>query len=450
MIGPSQSTYRSQISSALTKYGPTAAAMAGNVLTRGITGLIRGFGDYNIKSNSLMDPPQVVNSGSTGIIVRHREYIGDITSTTAFNLASYPLNPGLAETFPWLSQVADSFEQYKFRGLLFEFKSMSSDAVLSTGANSALGSVVMATQYDPLDSPFANKYQMENYQFANSAKPSLSFIHPIECAKSQTPINQLFVRNGGVPANADIRLYDLGVFNVATVGMQSTTGVIGELWITYEIELFKPKLIESTDPQELADHYRIGTPTNAAPFSGAVLQRGSTLNTTIQGNTIILPTTLKAGVFLFTFVINGTAAALTRPTLTLVNLQSFFLFDNGSVALIDNSGSTSVSYVLNFVLQLTGTGNQASVALSATGTYPTSPVFSDLVITQLPGDIVALANPCTEPWEEDVITMDMQQSDVENDDEYILSEMLAQIRFHRRQQLKRKLSCGTIDRKSVV
>jgi hypothetical protein len=39
--------------------------------------------------------------------------------------------------FPWLSNIAQNFESYKLRGLVFEFKSMSGDALTST--NTALG-----------------------------------------------------------------------------------------------------------------------------------------------------------------------------------------------------------------------------------------------------------------------------------------------------------------------
>ena len=61
------------------------------------------------------------------------------------------------------------------------------------------------------------------------------------------------MRNSAVPANADARLYDLGTFSIATVGMQADSGVAGELWCTFEVELLKPKF--NSNWEGSADHF---------------------------------------------------------------------------------------------------------------------------------------------------------------------------------------------------
>lgn len=209
---------------------------------------MRGFGDYRVKSNSLkfggMSPPMIVNSVQNGgIIVRHREYIADISTSVAFLNRNLPINPGMVTTFPWLAQVANAFEQYRFRGLAFEFKSLSADALVSGSTSVGQGSVIMATQYNSLSPGFSTKIEMENYEYANSCKPSCSFMHPVECDLRQTPNTPLYIRSGAIPADADERLYDMGNFNLATVGIPTGTdnNVCGELWATFEIEFFKPK-----------------------------------------------------------------------------------------------------------------------------------------------------------------------------------------------------------------
>lgn len=221
---------------------------------RRVGATIKGFGEYKIGSNTIlgggMSPPMITNSVSNGaVILRHREYIRDIQSSQDFSNLVFPLNPGIQSTFPWLAQIAPSFEQYRFRGIVFEFKSNSADVVLSGAASTALGTVVMATQYDALDPPFDNKFEMSNWEFTTSQKPSRSFMHPVECAKSQTPLTMLYIRTGDPPGNSDLRLYDLGNFNIAVVGMQNVAGenetsTIGELWVSYEVEFYKPKLEE--------------------------------------------------------------------------------------------------------------------------------------------------------------------------------------------------------------
>lgn len=204
-----------------------------------------GYGSYHMRGRRTKvlegNPPTVQNS-SGGFIVRHREFLGDLNTSAAFFNNSLPLNPGIPIAFPWLAQVASNFEEWVPRGIIFEFKSTSSDAVVSTNANAALGTVIMATEYNPYNGAFANKVQMENYEWAKSCKPSQSMLHAVECKKSQNVLPSYFIRTGNVPSGQDIRLFDLGTFQIATVGMQSTGAACGELWVSYEIELRKPRL----------------------------------------------------------------------------------------------------------------------------------------------------------------------------------------------------------------
>nr|QKV51036.1 putative capsid protein [Crucivirus sp.] len=206
---------------------------------------IMGVGAYRRRrggSKILGGNPPTVQNASGGFIVRHREYIGDLNTSQAFTNFAFPLNPGIQATFPWLAEVAANFEEWVPRGIVFEFKSTSSDAVVSTNANAALGTVIMATEYNPYNGAFANKQQMENYEWAKSCKPSQSMLHGVECSRKQNPMPSYFVRTQAVPTSQDIRLYDLGVFQIAAVGMQSNGAACGELWCSYEIELRKPRI----------------------------------------------------------------------------------------------------------------------------------------------------------------------------------------------------------------
>jgi len=135
--------------------------------------------------------------------------------------------------------MATSYTEYKWRGLIFTFKSTSADLV--NGTNQSLGTVTMATEYDTINPPFTDKRQMANYQYSNSTKPSQSAIHAVETAKKMTQQRSFYIRDRDQP-NGDIRLYDIGRFTLATDGMQGTTGSIGELWVSYEIEFLKPRL----------------------------------------------------------------------------------------------------------------------------------------------------------------------------------------------------------------
>lgn len=246
---------------------------------RALTSTIRGYGKYTVKNNTLltggMSPPMVQNSMSNGgIIVRHREYIGDITATAAFTNRNFPINPGINESFPWLSQIANAFEQYRFRGLVFEYKSTSADALVTGNTSIGQGTVIMATQYNSISPGFVNKMEMQNYTYANSCKPSNSMLHPVECANFQTPMKVFYVRSGALPDNADEKTYDLGNFNIATEGLSvpdpSDQQSIGELWATFEIEFFKPKFDPNSAEPLSMDHFKNGPDGLSTAFDTAL------------------------------------------------------------------------------------------------------------------------------------------------------------------------------------
>jgi Viral coat protein (S domain). len=213
---------------------------------------ISGMGDYDISGitqNSLlgkMSPtvPQFSNATiSGGVRVVHREYIKDILSSQLFNNEIFPINPGLPSSFPWLSRIAQNFEQYRIHGMIYEFKSGSSDSLNST--NTALGYVIGAVEYNTLNPGYANKLEMENALFCSSTKPSLGMITAVECQPIQTPVSVMYVRTGfESTAVYDRRLFDLGIFNIATVGMQADGANLGELWVSYDIELYKTRFLE--------------------------------------------------------------------------------------------------------------------------------------------------------------------------------------------------------------
>jgi len=228
---------------------PMAHAGIG-ALTKRAMSVISGQGDYDISGitqNSLigkMSPvvPQFSSNLNGSIRVVHREYIKDILSSTDFNLSEFPINPALPVTFPWLSRIAQQFEQYRFHGLIFEFKSGSSDALNST--NTALGYVISSTEFNSLAPGYSNKLEMENALFCCSTKPSLSMIHAVECMPNQSPLSVLYTRTGFESIGlSDIRMYDLGRFCIATVGMQQAAVNVGELWCSYDVELYKTRFL---------------------------------------------------------------------------------------------------------------------------------------------------------------------------------------------------------------
>jgi len=213
------------------------------------------------------------------VIIVNREYIRDIGGSDTFENSTFSVNPGVATTFPWLSQVADSYEEYRIRGMVFQFKSTSTPYTVNQKSPS-IGMVIMSAQYNVNNPRFTNKRDMENYIGAQSAsvlQDQLFAIRP-----DTDPLKILYIRQG-IPTenNYDLRMYDMCRFELATIGVNVNTddilvsNLVGELWVSYEIELIKPRLRDTVGQ---SDHYMI-TPsmlsgvTQSLPFGTNKINR---------------------------------------------------------------------------------------------------------------------------------------------------------------------------------
>jgi hypothetical protein len=223
--------------------GPMLGKLAGDA-SSWIT-KIMGGGDYSIKNNSLLCGDNIPSFSSNGdnVIVKHREFIGDLSSSITWVNNGYLINPGNNKLFPWLSQLAVLFEEYEFLGLIFEYKTTSASALNST--NTALGTMIYATDYDAIDLPFTDKRHAENSEYVTTAAPCQSFIHAVECAKNNNIFNKQYVTTINnlinIPSGQDPRLYYLGNFQQCSVGSQAVA-TTGELWASYQCRFSKPIL----------------------------------------------------------------------------------------------------------------------------------------------------------------------------------------------------------------
>jgi hypothetical protein len=216
-----------------------------------------GSGDYEVSeptsTNSLFPKSGMkqttalasFGNNKDGVRMKHREFIGDLKAgvQNSFSVTPFPLNPGLVQVFPFLAAIANNFEEYQFHGLVFEF--VTNTSPYSTVSN--MGSIVMAAQYDAYNTPYVSKLQMENSDYAVSSIPHRNMMYGFECANHVQPY--YYVRSGTV--SQPINLTDIGTFYV---GVQNTTAfaegsVLGELWITYDVELLRPRLVPSLVPQ---------------------------------------------------------------------------------------------------------------------------------------------------------------------------------------------------------
>lgn len=283
---------------------------------------ITGFGDYTVSDNTLLKPSPIPDFGPQSIRVTHKEFLGNIYGSNGFKYETYPLNPGVSKTFPWLAGIARNYQQYHINGLIFQYVSTSAFALGTT--NSALGKVMFATNYNAEDSPFQTTVQMLATQFSNYCRPADSVMHAIECSPSETPNKVYYVRTEISEDAKDLRLSDLGFTEVATEGMQSTTEV-GGLWVSYDITLLKPVLNPQTSMVAGFDQFDIVTPDEVgnAVYDGKVTIR----NNRLGGDYVADPLsnryvytfahTIQSGYYLCLLEIAGSTDSKFSPVATL-------------------------------------------------------------------------------------------------------------------------------------
>jgi len=346
-----------------------AGARVGKNLAARISKLV-GSGDYSTNTtavNSLMKGSSSTTSalasfGSTsgGIRLQHREYIEDVYAgaTNSFSIASYPVNPGLASTFQYLSQIANNFEEYIFHGLVFEFVSTTSP-YLSGGA---MGSVVISMEYDAALAAFTSKPQMENSDFAISARPDTSIMYGVEC-KDQ-PLNGRYVRGGATLSSQPINLTDIGTLYIANQNTSITQGQsLGELWVTYDVEFRKPHI--SPSRWGIAHFYGTASATSSVTPLPSTLPlayaAGSLFGTAISSNLIKFPNANLGDTYMITYadVYSAAATITTNPVFSTNGFANFNTW-NGDANCIFSAPVNGTNNTGTFTIMGTFTVNNIS------------------------------------------------------------------------------------------
>ncbi len=262
---------------------------------------------------------QIGNDGS--IVIRFREYVGEVAGTTGWTTTTYVIQPGLQTLFVWLSAIAGNYDKYKFRRLRFCYETES--------PTSQAGSVVLVIDPDVLDAAPMSKQEALSFEMKQRTAPWQPCCLDFDIARAAQR-DLMYVRGGSVPTGADQRLYDLGNLYVGT---QNCSGSTGELWVEYEVELHAPQ----ANVTPVSSKWTGSTSLTAAALVGAdaayavnsnagwALTNASTLTCTVAGD------------YLFTLNIVGT---------TLVNTSTAWGGTATSTPLsrIANSGQTTAVY----------------------------------------------------------------------------------------------------------
>jgi hypothetical protein len=363
---------------------PTIGSGVGRWLGKGI-GSIFGSGDYemvgqNPSYNVLVNGAQIPKFSTTRQtnIVCHREYIGDISGTANFTNRKYPLNPGSPITFPWLSTIAQNYQQYKIHGLIFEFRPLITDFVTS----GAPGVVIMATNYNADEPLYLTKQAMENSEYAVSVKPTCNLMHGVECAANQTVLSELYVRPKGIASNLDLKFTDLGNFQFASQG--NPVQLLGELWVSYNIEFFKPLLPEDVGGDIESILVNRNGFTGAAPLGiNQISQRGDLTDFTVSTTTLTWFAQPNNN-YLLTIHWQGTIAAVASyPAATPTNCVGLPVWNNNASSNITgpDTGISCTMMQVTFLIKCTATSPSTVSLAFAGGVFPSGTTSMDIAIT---------------------------------------------------------------------
>lgn len=213
------------------------------------------------------------------------EFISLVNGVTSFAAVAFPIQPGLASTFPWLSKIAKLYERYVVEDMEFYFK----PTVSPYAAGGQTGKVVLLADYDASSAP------PETIQGAETTDPHVDGM-PYETVtlrldpRRLTPNGGKFTRDRFVPGT-DIKTYDAGNFYICVAGTAATSQ-IGELRVRYSVRFLNPRITEiALKPCNCAASFAI--PDNTPETSGAILTGWSAyinpLGITESGGVFTLP-----------------------------------------------------------------------------------------------------------------------------------------------------------------
>lgn len=259
-------------------------------------------------------------------VVEEDEYIAAVSGSPGFVNTAYPINPGNATTFPWLSVQAKQWEKYHFDYLEFYYKR----EVSEFATNGTTGKIIMNVDFDASDAPPVSKVQIEDSDPRVDGMPCQNLRLPLKQSCLHSLLKQLYVRTGGLPGASDIKTFDAGNLNIATQGCQDTTE-IGELRVKYRVTFSVP-VLDST---------------SAAPANHSVTQL-----MTLPAAAFSLTTNIESIIPFATVITNGLGAVNTAGSIVLP--AGNYLIDVVPEYAFSGSGTSTVLDVYKNSVSVTG------------------------------------------------------------------------------------------------
>ncbi len=170
-------------------------------------------------------------------VIEKRELITLVNGSTGFSALKFPINPGLAGTFPVGSPEAKNWTEWRCKRLMVEYI----PTVSEFATQGQTGEVAIAVDYNAENELPTSMQQIQAMHFAGGGIPSRGFQFEAS-TKFINKADPKYIRSGGPPVGEDLRLYDGGNLYFATNGCANATQ-IGKLEVTYHFEVQLPTLL---------------------------------------------------------------------------------------------------------------------------------------------------------------------------------------------------------------
>lgn len=316
------------------------------------------------------------------------EFVTNVSGSENFQTTAYPINIGMAGSFPWGSRVGNLYNKYDFEQLEYYYKPL----VNQFSSQGGSGKVMLSADFDASDAPPSTKQQVESTDPHSDCMPYMQ----TKLFIGQQYLRRTIGRNvrSGTVAGTDVKTFDIGVFYFSTDGM-SAIGIgstIGELRVKYRVRLSFPEL----EPNVLAAgvyHYRSAAATTSDNFAAGSVASGSSQllqAITCASNVITFPAGIP-GNYLVLVQVQVASSALALSSLgaaTALNLLASAAAINATHVLASNAGSTTKPSVLVLTITVPVAGAEITVSPATLSTG-----VVDVYIALLPSSLVSASAP---------------------------------------------------------
>lgn len=265
-------------------------------------------------------------------IVRHKEHVRVVPGNTTDEFRVTVIQPGLKESFPWLSGIARNYDRYRFRKLTYKYV-----PVVGTSTNGRVAIGFDPDVLDPIPVLSSDFYSLPKYKSGPVWEE-----HTLEIPMRNAT---LFTRIATV-ADSDQKTYDFGSLFIYINA--SDTALKGDLFVEYEIELLDPQQGECVSAFVQADRDTLDA-SNPLGDSIEIFGNGPiTYDDTDEFSVI------QAGVYFVTVRVAGTG-------LTDVDVTNSGITKNNDELVINSDGTRALYSFVMLVprsekLQVTTTG----------------------------------------------------------------------------------------------